>query len=1324
MGGSAFNVPCTLVKNGYTFNTSSLTDSGANAFLLINDILADQLIRRCAITVYFFDQPIPVNGFNGQPGKPVTSWIELTLQVDGRQFRNLPFIVTPLGNHDIIFGRKFLSWANVKLAVRDRVIEWPIDLPPVYLPPVRSFPLTRQSLLPPKINLTAQADARRRDIAFNKDVRKDARKPVTITSIYSRPTPSLTVPGTREQKTVKGSKAVDIAGISGPAFSLNTHRQGNIIFTTSLYEIDRLLESRKEEKEDLSQQKALARAASILLGSVDKYAEDNERVQLKVPDQYREFTDVFSKQASDELPPLRPQVDHKIELTSENTLGHSPLYRQTTEELLAIKEYLLENLDKGFIVPSLAPFASPILFVKKPDGSLRFCVDYRKLNQLTKKDQHPLPLIDETLARISQAKIFTKLDIRQAFHRLRIHPDSEELTTFRTRYGSYKYKVLPFGLTNGPAAYQRYMNTVLFDYLDDFCTAYLDDILIYSNNKLEHKEHVKKVLLRLRKAGLQADIKKTEFHVTRTKYLGFIISTKGIEVDPEKISALNSWGYPTTVRGVQSWLGFCNFYRRFIQDYGRIAHPLTRLTGKDVPFNFDTACKEAFDKLRTALTAAPILRHYRPELETMVETDASDGVIAGILSQRTATDEPWHPVGYFSKTMSPAELNYQIHDKEMLAIVKSLSQWRADLARTDKRIQVFTDHKALEYFMTTKQLNQRQARWAEVLSEFFFTIVYRPGKQNEKADALTRRGDEVTAQKEVKKNHRLQTLLTAELLDPQILSELPDRPQNPDLALIEPALPVPGTGSDIPLSFDLVDQLLTANRHSPLLEADREAAERGEQDWKLSNGLLLWRERLVVPDTDQLRTKLIHEAHAQVSAAHPGRSKTTALVARKYYWKGLPDDVAQYVNACRACRRSTIPRDRTPGFLHPLPIPDRPWQHISMDYKSFPKDKHGYDTLWVVVDRLSKQAISIPCFKTVTARDMAEMYIQHIYRHRGAPQTIVSDRGPQFISQFWAEFTRILGVKLQLSTAFHPQTDGQTEIMNQYIDQRLRPFVNYYQDNWSELIPLMDYAQLTLPHESIGMSPFELNYGYAPSTSYDWDRPQSPVTVREEVNIADARALATRMHNAWTVAKGFLQKAQAKKQRDIDQHRREVDFEVGDLVYVSTRNWKTDRPSKKLDHQMVGPYPIIAKEGHSFRVQLPASMKIHPVFAPNLLRKDKNNPLPGQVHEPEPPLQVTDDYEWEVNELLAVKLTRNKLSYRANWLGHDEDPEWYPASDFKYAPHKLKAFHLRYPELPGPPRMLNQWLEAWEDGKEDYDDLEDNTVGSQSLRTSFFRRGG
>jgi hypothetical protein len=210
----------------------------------------------------------------------------------------------------------------------------------------------------------------------------------------------------------------------------------------------------------------------------------------------------------------------------------------TTEELEEVKRYLIENLNKGFIEPSQAPFAAPILFVRKADGRLRLCIDFRNLNQITRKDRYPLPLIDELLGRISRAKMFTKLDIRQAFNRIRMSPESEELTTFRTRYGSYKCKVLPFGLTNGPATYQRYMNDVLFDYLDDFCTAYLDDILIYSENELDHEEHVKKVLQRLRDAGLQADLKKCEFGVKRTKYLGFIITTDGIEVDPEKVSAV------------------------------------------------------------------------------------------------------------------------------------------------------------------------------------------------------------------------------------------------------------------------------------------------------------------------------------------------------------------------------------------------------------------------------------------------------------------------------------------------------------------------------------------------------------------------------------------------------------------------------------------------------------------------------------------------------------------------------------------------------------------------------------------------------------------
>src|SRR5436190_14921284 len=254
-----------------------------------------------------------------------------------------------------------------------------------------------------------------------------------------------------------------------------------------------------------------------------------------------------------------------------------------------------------------------------------------------------------------------------------MHPDSEDLTMFRIRYGTYKCKVLLFGLTNGLATYQRYMNDILFDYLDDFCTAYLDDILIYSENEEEHALHMRKVLEHLQKAGLQADIKKSEFNVNHTKYLGFIVSTTGIEVDPEKVQVIRSWQIPTMVKGVQSFLGFCNFYRRFICDYSRIAKSLIHLTKKDASFLFDQECQKAFSDLKSCLTTTPILAHYDPQRPTMLETDASDGVVAGILSQQDS-DQQWHPIAYFSKTMAPAEHNYEIHDKEMLAIIRALEQ--------------------------------------------------------------------------------------------------------------------------------------------------------------------------------------------------------------------------------------------------------------------------------------------------------------------------------------------------------------------------------------------------------------------------------------------------------------------------------------------------------------------------------------------------------------------------------------------------------------------------------------------------------------------------
>lgn len=394
-----------------------------------------------------------------------------------------------------------------------------------------------------------------------------------------------------------------------------------------------------------------------------------------------------------------------------------------------------------------------------------------------------------------------------------------------------------------------------------------------------------------------------------------------------------------------------------------------------------------------------------------------------------------------------------------------------------------------------------------------------------------------------------------------------------------------------------------------------------------------------------------------------------------------------------------------------------------MDFNSFPKDKHGFDSVYVVIDRLSKQSISVPCYKTITAEQMAHLYITHVYRYYGPPVSIVSDRGPQFISTFWDEFCRILGIKVQLSSAHHPQTDGQTEIMNQYLEQRLRPFLDYYQDNWSELLPLMDFAQLTLPHESIGMSPFEVLNGYPARTSFDWETPE-PSNPQEGLNQEKAQVLAHRMDSAIQFARENMKRAQERMQESANAHRREPDFQIGDLVWMKTQHLDTQRPSRKLDNPMAGPFKILAKEGHSFRLELPESIKIHPIISPDKLRKAAEDPLPGQVNAPPPPVNITGDQEWEIHDILAVKTYYGSLRYRISWKNHDEDLEWYPASDLKYAPHKLKAFHMAYPDLPGPPKRLPDWIKAWEDGADNYDELDDDKPMAKRLRAAFFRGGG
>ncbi|KAJ3560477.1 hypothetical protein NP233_g10816 [Leucocoprinus birnbaumii] len=442
----------------------------------------------------------------------------------------------------------------------------------------------------------------------------------------------------------------------------------------------------------------------------------------KIPEEYHEFADVFSKTRADTLAPHR-SYDLKINLED----GSQP-------------PFIDEHLSIGFIRPTSSPHGAPVLFVRKKDGSLRLCVDFRGLNRITKKDRYPLPLISDLLDSPRKARIYTKIDLRHAYHLVRIADGDEWKTAFRTRYGSFEWLVMPFGLTNAPAAFQRFMNDVFSDLLDICVTVYLDDILIYSDNIDIHRSHVHEVLKRLRKHGLYAKAEKCEFHSNSVEYLGYILSPDGLKMSDDKVKIIREWPEPKKVKDIQSFLGFANFYRRFIYNYSDIVVPLTRLTRKSVIWNFDDKCRNAFTALKDAFTSAPILTHWIPDAQIIVETDASDYALAAILSIISDNNEV-HPIAFHSRTFTSAELNYNTHDKELLAIFEAFRIWRHYLEGATLPIDVVTDHKNLEYFSTTKILTRRQAQWSEYLSQFNLIIRFRPGRLGTKPDALTRRWD-------------------------------------------------------------------------------------------------------------------------------------------------------------------------------------------------------------------------------------------------------------------------------------------------------------------------------------------------------------------------------------------------------------------------------------------------------------------------------------------------------------------------------------------------------------------------------------------------------
>ena len=1021
-----------------------------------------------------------------------------------------------------------------------------------------------------------------------------------------------------------------------------------------------------------------ARIFAASMADIEKALAVKQQVdpRTKLPRSLQDLYHHFLKEEADKLPPHRgPGIDLAIEIKEKEgkpqEIPWGPLYSMTQEELLVLRKELTSYLDRGFIRVSRSSAAAPVLLAHKPGGGLRFCVDYRALNAITQKDRYPIPLIKETLSQIGKAKWYTKLDVIQAFHKIRIAKGDEWKTAFRTRFGLFEWLVTPFGLANAPANFQRYINWVLREHIDDFCSAFIDDVLVYSSGSLkEHEAKVRQVIEKLGAAGLQLDIKKCEFGTKRVKYLGFIIEAeKGISMDPEKTKAIQDWEPPKTVKGVRSFIGFANFYRQFISNFSEIAAPLTKLTGKNTEFHWGKEQQQAFKALKEIFITEPVLAHFDPELETVLEVDASGWATGGTLSQYDKNGT-LRTVAYFSAKNTPAESNYTIHDKELLAVIKCVEEWNSEL-RAVPHVRVFTDHRNLQYFTASRQLSERHVRWSDILSRINMTFEYRTGNANGRADALSRREQDVPQDNS---DERVKSR-TFQLLKPignnkfkislaPVMRTLTSRIENEE--------------TDLNTLWENAEQ--EDETYQLAQKAIKEGSRKFPPDLKLKvslseckineKGRLCFRNREWVPNSEPLRTKLVSEMHNSPLTGHPGRTVTYNILSRNYFWPGMSNTIRTFLKNCDVCGRTKSWRELKQGFLKPLPLPEQIWKEISMDFIVGLPESNGCTNLMVVTDRLSKGTILIP-LKDIDAESTADAFIERVVAYHFLPNAIVSDRGSQFVGDFWATLCKKLRISRRLSTAFHPQTDGSTERMNSVVEAYLRAFVNWDQSNWASLCPAAQIAINGRPSASTGFSPFFLLHGYE----------VEPIDLDEETNAIDrhranlnpgkaAEAKVRKFKEAFELAQANMAAAQQEQERQANQNRQESPvFKVGDKVWLQYgEQISNGRPSKKLDwkNAKFEVTRIVSPQN----VELNTPPGIHPVFHVDRLRLHPSNPLPSQQTDDSQPESIIVDGapEWAVEEIVAEKCTRrgrgHRKSYEVKWQGYAQTT-WEPAAAFQ-----------------------------------------------------------
>lgn len=837
-------------------------------------------------------------------------------------------------------------------------------------------------------------------------------------------------------------------------------------------------------------------------------------------------------------------VHHTIDTGDEKPLRQRP-YRVSRTERQTIEDEVTQMLSKGIIRQSSSPWSSPVVLVPKKDGSIRFCIDYRRLNKITRKDVYPMPRIDDALDAMQGAKYFSSLDLRSGYWQIPMADHDKEKTAFVTPDGLYEFNVMPFGLCNAPATFERMMDSVLRGLRWKTCLCYLDDVVVFSATFRDHLHRLESVLRAFQSAGLQLNQKKCHFGFEEIKMLGHIVSAEGISPDPEKVKAVANFPTPNSVKQLRSFLGLSSYFRRFIKGYAHIAAPLTDLLSRDTNFSWNLESEAAFQRLKAVLTSAPVLRHFNPSVPIELHTDASGTGLGAVLAQRLPNGPMEHAVAYASRTLTKAEKNYSATEKECLAVVWAIGKFRPYLY--GRHFTVVTDHHALCWLASLKDPSGRLGRWALRLQEFDFTVHYKSGKKHQDADALSRCSLEPSALDTADTALSYEDVMSLSEIDPLNFSH----EQRKD---------------------ELCKKLILHLDGSHPTE-DKKLIRKSRQ-FVLHDGALYKRNftpdgsRLLLVIPRHLRHAVLQTLHDDPTSGHLGFFKTYERIRPKFFWPSLYKSVHKYVSSCRMCQQRK-PAPASAGRLQPLSQPHHPFERVGIDlFGPLPLSASGNRWIVTAIDHSTRYVVA-SALPTATATDIANFFIRHILLQHGAPRVLLSDRGSQFVAQILKEVLATCSVSHRLTSPYHPQTNGLTERFNHTLADMMSFYISPRHDNWDDLLPFLVFAYNTATQSTTKFSPFYLLYGREPVHTIDTLFPYVPDIANPVLADATCRAEECRQ-----VARCRTLDVQASAKTRYDEAHVDVVYRPGQLVWLWVPIKKPGLSPKFLFHY-VGPYKVL-----------------------------------------------------------------------------------------------------------------------------------------------------